>query len=54
MGECGLDSSGSGLKPVAGSFQHSNKSSPSINAETFLPSEAIISFLKGTQVLEVS
>jgi hypothetical protein len=34
--ECGLDASGSGQAPVAGSCQHGNKLSVSINVGEFL------------------
>jgi hypothetical protein len=33
---CGLDSSGSGKRPVAGFCQHTNEPSSSINGEKFL------------------
>jgi hypothetical protein len=33
---CGLDSSGSGYGPVAGSFEHGNEPSGSLKGEGFL------------------
>jgi hypothetical protein len=36
MGSCGLDSSGSGYEPVAGSCEHGNKHSGSIKGGEFL------------------
>jgi hypothetical protein len=36
VGKCGLDSSGTGCGPVAGSCEHDNEPSGSIKAEEFL------------------
>jgi hypothetical protein len=36
VGRCGLDSSGAGQEPVAGSCEHSCEPSGSINGEEFL------------------